>query len=246
MKRNLVSYMTRRNLFKMGATAVGTGFVTNQLGIGTARSAAAATTRNLTPDGAFNELVAGNKRFASQKTLGANRGTFRLREVAQGQKPFAAILGCADSRVPSEIIFDQGLGDLFVVRVAGNVATSEEIGSLEYGTLVLGAKVLLVLGHEKCGAVKAAIDNQPVPGRIGAILEHIQPAVASTAQFSDQAARTATQSSDRLKDTTIANIKNQIAILKSSSVISELVASKKLKIVGGFYDLDTGLMTTVV
>jgi carbonic anhydrase len=246
MKRNLVSYMTRRNLFKMGATAVGTGFVTNQLGIGTARSAAAATTQNLTPDSAFNELVAGNKRFASQKTLGANRGAFRLREVAQGQKPFAAILGCADSRVPSEIIFDQGLGDLFVVRVAGNVATSEEIGSLEYGTLVLGAKVLLVLGHEKCGAVKAAIDNQPVPGRIGAILEHIQPAVASTAQSSDRAARTATQSSDRLKDTTIANIKNQIAILKSSSVISELVASKKLKIVGGFYDLDTGLMTTVV
>jgi carbonic anhydrase len=248
MKRNLVSYMTRRNLFKMGSTAVGTGFVTNQLGIGTARSAAAATNRNLTPDSAFNELVAGNKRFASQKTLGANRGTFRLREVAQGQKPFAAILGCADSRVPSEIIFDQGLGDLFVVRVAGNVATSEEIGSLEYGTLVLGAKVLLVLGHEKCGAVKAAIDNQPVPGRIGAILEHIQPAVASTAQSSDRlaVASTSTQSSDRLKDTTIANIKNQIAILKSSSVISELVASKKLKIVGGFYDLDTGLMTTVV
>jgi carbonic anhydrase len=247
MKRNLVSYMTRRNLFKMGATAVGTGFVTNQLGIGTARSAAAATTQNLTPDSAFNELVAGNKRFASQKTLGANRGVFRLREVAQGQKPFAAILGCADSRVPSEIIFDQGLGDLFVVRVAGNVATSEEIGSLEYGTLVLGAKVLLVLGHERCGAVKAAIDNQPVPGRIGAILEHIQPAVTSTSgQSSDQVASTSTQSSDRLKDTTIANIKNQIAILKSSSVISELIASKKLKIVGGFYDLDTGLMTTVV
>jgi carbonic anhydrase len=247
MKRNLVSYMTRRNLFKMGATAVGTGFVTNQLGIGTARSAAAATAQNLTPDSAFNELVAGNKRFASQKTLGANRGVFRLREVAQGQKPFAAILGCADSRVPSEIIFDQGLGDLFVVRVAGNVATSEEIGSLEYGTLVLGAKVLLVLGHERCGAVKAAIENKPVPGRIGAILEHIQPAVTSTSgQSSDQVASTSTQSSDRLKDTTIANIKNQIAILKSSSVISELIASKKLKIVGGFYDLDTGLMTTVV
>jgi carbonic anhydrase len=236
MKRNLVSYMTRRNLFKMGATAVGTGFVTNQLGIGTARSAAAAITQNLTPDSAFNELVAGNKRFASQKTLGANRGTFRLREVAQGQKPFAAILGCADSRVPSEIIFDQGLGDLFVVRVAGNVATSEEIGSLEYGTLVLGAKVLLVLGHEKCGAVKAAVDGKPVPGRIGSILEHIQPAVASTSA----------RSSDRLKDATIANIKNQIAILKNSSVIAELVATNKLKIVGGFYDLDTGLITTVV
>jgi carbonic anhydrase len=124
---------------------------------------------------------------------------------------------------------------LFVVRVAGNVATPEEIGSLEYGTLVLGAKILLVLGHERCGAVKAAIDNKPVPGQIGAILEQIQPAVASTSK----------QSPDQLKDATIANIKNQIAILKNSPVVADLIKSKKLKIVGGFYDLDTGLVTQV-
>jgi carbonic anhydrase len=235
MKGKIVSYLTRRNLFKLGATAVGTGFVTSQLGIGTSQSIAATNTQNLTSESAFNELVQGNKRFATQKTKGANRGIYRLREVAQGQKPFAAILGCADSRVPSEIIFDQGLGDLFVVRVAGNVATPEEIGSLEYGTLVLGAKVLLVLGHERCGAVKAAIDNKPVPGKIGTILEQIQPAVASTSN----------QSPDQLKDATIANIKNQIAILKNSSVIADLIKTKKLQIVGGFYDLDTGLMTPV-
>jgi carbonic anhydrase len=235
MKGKIVSYLTRRNLFKLGATAVGTGFVTSQLGIGTSQSIAATNTQNLTPESAFNELVQGNKRFATQKNKGANRGIYRLREVAQGQKPFAAILGCADSRVPSEIIFDQGLGDLFVVRVAGNVATPEEIGSLEYGTLVLGAKVLLVLGHERCGAVKAAIDNKPVPGKIGAILEQIQPAVASTSK----------RSPDELKDATIANIKNQIAILKNSSVIADLIKTKKLQIVGGFYDLDTGLMTPV-
>jgi carbonic anhydrase len=234
MKGKVISYITRRNLFKLGATAVGTGFVTSQLGIGASQSTAA-TTQNFTPDNAFDELIQGNKRFASQKTKAANRGVFRLREVAQGQKPFAAILGCADSRVPSEIIFEQGLGDLFVVRVAGNIATPEEIGSLEYGTLVLGAKVLLVLGHERCGAVKAAIDNKPVPGKIGAILEQIQPAVASTSK----------QSPDQLKDATIANVKNQIAILKSSSVIADLIKSNKLKIVGGFYDLDTGLMTQV-
>jgi carbonic anhydrase len=234
MKGKVISYITRRNLFKLGATAVGTGFVTSQLGIGAAPSTAA--TQSLTPDSAFNELLQGNKRFANQKTQGANRGIFRLREVAKGQKPFAAILGCADSRVPAEIIFDQGLGDLFVVRVAGNIATPEEIGSLEYGTLVLGAKVLLVLGHERCGAVKAAIDNKPVPGKIGAILNHIQPAVASTSP----------QSLDRLRDATISNVKNQIAILKNSPVIADLIKSKKLKIVGGFYDLDTGLMTQVV
>jgi carbonic anhydrase len=235
MKGKIVSYLTRRNLFKLGASAIGTGFVTSQLGIGSSPSTAA-TSQNLTPDSAFNELLQGNRRFASQKTQGANRGVFRLREVAQGQKPFAAVLGCADSRVPAEIIFDQGLGDLFVVRVAGNVATPEEIGSLEYGTLVLGAKVLLVLGHERCGAVKAAIDNKPVPGKIGTILDHIQPAVASTAQ----------QSPNRLRDATIANVKNQIDILKGSSVITDLIKSKKLKIVGGYYDLDTGLMTQIV
>jgi carbonic anhydrase len=235
MKGKVVSYLTRRNLFKLGATAVGTGFVTSQLGIGTSQSIAATNTANLSPDNALNELVQGNKRFATQKPKAANRGIYRLREVAQSQKPFAAILGCADSRVPSEIIFDQGLGDLFVVRVAGNIATPEEIGSLEFGTLVLGAKVLMVLGHERCGAVKAAIDNKPVPGKIGAILEQIQPAVAATSK----------QSPDQLKDTTIANIKNQIAILKNSSVIADLIKTKKLKIVGGFYDLDTGLVTQV-
>ncbi len=234
MKGKIISYITRRNLFKLGATAVGTGFVTSQLGIGGSQSTAA-TSQNLTPDGAFNELLQGNKRFASQKTKAANRGVFRLREVAQGQQPFAAILGCADSRVPAEIIFDQGLGDLFVVRVAGNVATPEEIGSLEFGTLVLGAKVLMVLGHERCGAVKAAIDDKPVPGKIGAILDQIKPAVITTSK----------NSPDRLKEATIANIKMQIATLKSSPVIADLINAKKLKIVGGFYDLDTGLITRV-
>jgi carbonic anhydrase len=234
MKKKVISYITRRNLFKVGA-AMGTGLFTSQLGIGVQKSNAAIVLEGLTPEKALNELLLGNKRFASQRNQGPNRGIFRLREVAQGQKPFAAILGCADSRVPAEIIFDQGLGDLFVVRVAGNVATPEEIGSLEYGTLVLGAKILLVLGHERCGAVKAAIDNKPVPGQIGAILEQIQPAVASTSK----------QSPDQLKDATIANIKNQIAILKNSPVVADLIKSKKLKIVGGFYDLDTGLVTQV-
>jgi carbonic anhydrase len=234
MKTKVISYITRRNLFKISA-AVGTGLFTSQLGIDTQKSNAATGLENLTPQKALDELLLGNKRFAGQKNKGLNRGIFRLREVAKGQKPFAAILGCADSRVPVEIIFDQGLGDLFVVRVAGNVATPEEIGSLEFGTLVLGAKVLLVLGHEKCGAVQAAIDNKPVPGSIGAILDHINPAVTSTSK----------QSPDRLRDATINNIKNQIAILKTSPVVADLIKSNKLKIVGGFYDLDTGLVTKI-
>jgi carbonic anhydrase len=232
---NINSSITRRGLFQLGATAVGAGFVTSQLGIAAQKSDAAIVLDNLTPDKAFNELLKGNKRFASQKTQGLNRTVFRLKEIAQGQNPFAAILGCADSRVPAEIVFDQGLGDLFVVRVAGNVATPEEIGSLEFGTLVLGAKVLMVLGHERCGAVQAAIDNKPVPGKISAILDQIQPAVISTSK----------NSPDRLAEATIANVKLQMATLKASPVIADLINTKKLKIVGAVYDLDTGLIAQV-
>jgi carbonic anhydrase len=235
MKGKVISYISRRNLFKFSATAVGTGLVTSKLGLDLWDAPAADAKQNLTPDLAVAELLQGNKRFSSQKTKQPNRGTFRLREVASGQKPFAAILGCADSRVPAEIVFDQGLGDLFVVRVAGNVASSEEIGSLEFGSAVLGAKVILVLGHQRCGAVQAAIDNKPVPGQIGSILKHIKTLkVAST-----------NETGDLLKATTIANVKNQIATLKTSPVLMDLVNSGKLKIIGGFYSLDTGIMTQV-
>jgi carbonic anhydrase len=227
--------ISRRNLFKysagaVGGSLVGVGVSQNSWGIG--KNAAQKTA---TSDGAIDALYKGNKRFSIQKVQQPNQGSFRLREVAKGQKPFAAILGCADSRVPTEIIFDQGLGDLFVVRVAGNVATAEEVGSLEFGTLVLGAKVIMVLGHERCGAVDAAIQAKPVPGKIGSILAKIQPAVNATAG----------QSGDRLKSTTIANIKSQIAELKASSVLADLIKTGKLKIVGGFYDLDTGVVTPV-
>jgi carbonic anhydrase len=226
--------VSRRNLFKYGVGAIGVGGAIglggNLLDAGTATAKAVST-----PDTAIDALNQGNKRFSQQKIKQPNRGSFRLREVAKGQKPFAAILGCADSRVPVEILFDQGLGDLFVVRVAGNVATNEEIGSLEYGTLVLGAKVILVLGHGSCGAVAATIQGKPVPGKIGNILSHIKPAVTATA----------TASGDRLKNTTIANIKNQIAALKSSPVLADLITSGKLKIVGGFYDLDSGVVSPV-
>lgn len=235
MKGKIINNISRRNLFRFGATAVGTGLVTSKLGVGLLDSAPAVAKQNLTPDDAISELLQGNKRFASQKIKQPNRGSFRLQEVAKGQKPFAAILGCADSRVPAEIVFDQGLGDLFVVRVAGNVATSEEIGSLEFGTLVLGAKTILVLGHSSCGAVKAAIDDKPVPGKIGSILSVIKPAAVSSKN----------EPGDALKNATIANIKNQIATLKSSTVIADLVKAGKLKIIGGFYNLDTGVVTQV-
>ncbi len=227
--------MSRRNLFKFGATAVGAGLVATKLEIHPFDVPAASAKRTLTPDLAIAELLQGNQRFSTHKMKQPNRGAFRLREIASGQKPFASILGCSDSRVPAEMVFDQGLGDLFVVRVAGNVATPEQIGSLEYGTLVLGTKVIIVLGHERCGAVQAAIENKPVPGKIGSILDRIQPVVIASRN----------QTGDLLKATTIANIKNQISIVKSSPVITDLIKNGNLKIIGGFYDLDTGIVTQV-
>jgi carbonic anhydrase len=235
VKEKAASYISRRTLLRFIGTAIGTGLVAGKLGVDLFDAPAAEAKENLTSDSAIEKLMAGNKRFATQKTQQPNRGSFRLREVANGQNPFAAILGCADSRVPAEIVFDQGLGDLFVVRVAGNIATPEEIGSLEYGTLVLGAKVVLVLGHQKCGAVKATIENKPVPGKIGSVLAQIRPAVLSSKG----------KLGDSLKNATVANIKNQIATLKTSPVLADLIKTGKLKIVGGYYDLDTGVVTTV-
>ncbi|MHC5724075.1 MAG: carbonic anhydrase, partial [Nostoc sp.] len=159
----------------------------------------------------------------------------RLVEVAKGQKPFASILSCADSRVPSEIVFDQGLGDLFVCRVAGNIATREEIGSLEFGSLVLGSKVIMVVGHERCGAVDAAIKGAEVPGQIGSLLEAIKPSVESSKG----------KSGDKLENACKANVLAQIKKLKSSPVLSELIKAEKLKIVGAYYDLDTGKIRIV-
>ena len=228
--------ISRRNLFKYGVTSVGSGLVSFDLGENLLGVASPAIKQSVTPDMAINLLYEGNKRFSKQKVRNPNRGSFRLREVAKSQKPFAAVLGCADSRVPVEILFDQGLGDLFVVRVAGNVATPEEIGSLEYGSLVLGTGVILVLGHERCGAVIATIDDKPVPGKIGSILEKIKPAVTASVN----------EPGDRIKNAVVANIKSQIAELKTSLVLTDLIKTGKLKIFGGYYDLDTGIVMPVV
>ncbi len=226
---------SRRNLLKFGAGAVGTGVVTATLGSHVMNPEPAVADNNISPDEALKRLMDGNRRFVSARRRNPNQNRARLTEVAKGQNPFAAILGCADSRVPAEIVFDQGLGDLFVCRIAGNVATAEEIGSLEFGTLVLGSKVILVLGHERCGAVDATIKGAQVPGQIASILDAIKPAVA----------RAEGQTGDRLENTTKANILLQIERLKASPVLSQLIEEGKLKIVGGYYDLDTGAVTSV-
>ncbi|MTJ06931.1 MULTISPECIES: carbonic anhydrase [unclassified Anabaena] len=179
---------------------------------------------------AIRRLLAGNQRFVNQKQRSSQLSPERLKKTAQAQYPFAAILGCADSRVPTETIFDQGIGDLFVVRVAGNVANDVAIGSLEYSTAVLGSQLIVVLGHQNCGAVKAAMQTEPAPGRIGIIIEQIKPALRNTKL-----------NENNTNNAVIANINYQIQKMQKSSVIlDKLVKAGKLKIIGAFYNLATG------
>jgi carbonic anhydrase len=185
----------------------------------------------LSSDQALQELIAGNKRFISGKVLNPNQDELRRKELVEGQSPFAAILGCADSRVATDLVFDQGLGDLFVTRVAGNILDEIVLGSLEYSVAVLGVPLIVVLGHESCGAVKAAIAGKPLPGGIEAIANTIRKAIhGKTCDPKDQPACA-----------TLTNVRAMVEKLKSSpAVIAPLVKVGKVKIVGAYYDLETG------
>jgi carbonic anhydrase len=185
-----------------------------------------------TPQEALDALYEGNRRFASGRASERGRDIERVKSLATRQTPFAAFLGCADSRVHIEIVFDQGFGDLFVTRIAGNVASSENVGSLEFGTLVLGAKVLYVLGHTNCGAVAATLDGKEVPGQISGLFQHIRPAVRG--------------SSGNLEKAIQENVKNQAQVLaEASPVIARLLRERRLVVAGGVYDLASGIVTPV-
>ncbi|MFB2835772.1 carbonic anhydrase [Floridanema evergladense] len=187
------------------------------------------------PDAALQRILEGNKRFVAEKRQNLPSRS-RLKETATAQFPFASILSCADSRVPAEIVIDQGLGDLFVVRIAGNVATESGIGSLEFSTAVLGTQLIMVIGHERCGAVAAAVKGDPLPGRIGIFVEEIKPAARSVQG----------KPGDPVENAVVANVKYQVNKLKeNSSILSNLIAEGKLKIVGARYDLDTGELAIV-
>jgi carbonic anhydrase len=184
------------------------------------------------PAEAVQRLHDGNLRFAAGKPISPERDLVHLREVAPEQRPFAAVLGCADSRVPIELVYDQGFGNVFVVRVAGNIATSVEIASLEYGTQVLGASALVVLGHSNCGAVKAALAGGEVPGQISTLYQHIAPALDRKKMDLDAAV--------------VANVRYQMRKLhKGSTVISKLITDGKVALVGGVFDLTSGTVKPV-
>ena len=229
--------LSRRNLIQYGGGFLGTSLMATVIGsqLGKSQPVVAqdiiVQNKDITPDQALTKLMAGNTRFVAQKRTTPNQAKERLVEVAEGQAPFAALLSCADSRVPAEIVFDQGLGDLFVCRVAGNIATSEQIGSLEFGTAVLGAKLIVVMGHTACGAVKATIEGGRLPGQIGSIIDNIQVGV--------ERARN-NPGADKLETAVNANASYQVELLKRSTLLGDLIDKKQLKIVAAYYDLNTG------
>ena len=206
--------------------------------LGPAEAAAAAghgAGKAVPPDEALKRLMEGNKRFVAGRPRHPNQGPRRRSEVAQGQHPFAVILGCADSRVPPEVVFDQGLGDLFVIRVAGNIVDDAVLGSIEYAVEHLGARLIMVLGHAKCGAVAAALEvagkGGSIPGHIASLLKPILPAVEAVKG----------QAGDPLDNAVRANVERVVGQLRSSEpVLAEMVRGDKVKMVGARYDLKTG------
>lgn len=218
--------LSRRELMRLGLSAGAAGILASGLDLGFPSRAQAQST--LTPDAALAELMSGNKRFTSGSLTAHEQDLAILKQhTEEKQEPFAAVLSCADSRVPVEMVFDQSIGHIFVTRVAGNLLTPEIIGSLEYGAAVLGTKVILVMGHSNCGAVKATIQGKDVPGQISSLFPHIQPAV--------------NQAGSDLVAATKANAKIQATLLReSSTVISSMVKSGKIKVVSGYYELGSG------
>ncbi len=228
--------MRRRNLLKMGLAATIPPLVWSAKQVYASDVAGhPAATPSMTPDAALKELLQGNQRFVNHTPKYPHQSAKRVQEVAKGQHPFVAVLSCADSRVPAEIIFDQGVGDIFDVRIAGNIATPEAMGSIEYAVELLGSPLLLVLGHERCGAVTAAVKQEELPGHISTFVKAIQPALASVAA----------QPGDPVENAVIANIKYQIQQLLQSPIIQARSQAGTLKVIGGRYDLDTGRVTLV-
>ncbi|HET6421217.1 MAG TPA: carbonic anhydrase [Geobacteraceae bacterium] len=207
-------------------------------------SCAAATASEgvgVSADEALQKLMDGNRSFVEQKMTNQERSNKSVREsLSKGQKPYAIVLSCSDSRVPPEIIFDKGLGEIFVVRVAGNVPDPIVLGSIEYAAEHLGSPLIMVLGHERCGAVTAAVDAKGKPeGNIGAIVGEIAPAVAQAkkeykGKDKSQLVETAIDDNIRLVEA---------SLTQKSPVIRHLVHEGKVRIVAAKYDLDDGKVT---
>jgi carbonic anhydrase len=194
------------------------------------------------PNQVLERLLKGNERFVEGVAVHPHQDEeTRVKTAHEGQKPLVSILSCSDSRVPPEVIFDVGVGDLFVIRVAGNIADRSEIASLEYGAGHLGTPLLMVIGHTKCGAVTAVVRGDKVGGNIVSLIDNIKPAVQSTrTQYKDA-------SEDELIFNSVkANVWQSVEdILKYSREIRSLVKEGKIKVIGALYDIETGKITSL-
>ena len=199
-----------------------------------------ARSKAITPEEALARLLDGNGRYAANAPANRDFSAGRAARAA-AQHPIACIVGCADARAAPDFIFDQGPGDLFVVRVAGNLVNTDGLASLEYGVSVLGAPLILVLGHSECGAVKATIDvmrtKAVLPGHLPVLVDAIRPAV-------DLAAKARAQ--DPLAEAIAQNVRHTVGRLEQSGpIIAEAVAAQRVKVVGGVYDIATGKVELV-
>jgi carbonic anhydrase len=185
-------------------------------------------------DEALTRLIEGNQRYVKHKERHPDQSLARRKELTATQHPFAVILGCADSRVPPELLFDQGLGDLFVLRVAGNVVDDDILGTIEYGVEHLGTRLIVVLGHEKCGAVSAAVEGVKEPGHLTALVQAIQRSVDATRN----------DPGDKVHNCVIANVRSVAGqIRESEPVLKEAIQGNGLQVVAAVVALDTGKVT---
>jgi len=180
---------------------------------------------------ALEKLLDGNRRYQVAKQVYPHQTAARRHALRDGQKPFALILSCADSRVPPELVFDQGLGDLFVIRVAGHVIDDSVLASVEFAVAVLGVPLVMVLGHSQCGAVEATINGGELPGSLSKLVTAIQPAVAAARKLPGDLADNAVKTNARM---TAEQLLTHNPLLKQSE------ADEQLKIVAALYDLDSG------
>lgn len=201
-----------------------------------AEVAKTAAPRVSTPQEALERLKLGNARFYSGETE-TDRSSVNVRRAQiMTQTPFAVVLGCSDSRVPIEIVFDQGLGDIFSIRVAGNIADAATLGSVEYAVNHLNARILVVMGHEGCGAVAAAMlpvaDQQKEAANVQYLLKAVAPSVKSIPAIRDR--------KSRMREAVIANVRSQVAKLRQNPVVAAAIESGKVQLVGGFYEISSG------
>lgn len=234
---------SRRNIFSnVGKAGLGAGAAA--MGLSAFPIAANAATlapsdgekTTLTPDEALNLMIAGNENYLTDSPIRAVTGRERRLQIAQSQAPIAAYVSCSDSRVPPELLFGRGLGELFIIRNAGNTIDTVARGSIEYAVAQLGVPLIVIMGHERCGAVSAAVsvvtDNATFPGSIGHMIEPIIPAVLEAQN----------QPGDLVDNAVRANVSRTVRELRtlSSPLLLEPQSAGKLKVVGAYYDLDDG------